>query len=115
MQSGPLTGAAVDRSGRLAEVIAGDLDNSELLVDYFLSVWEPPQSRKVLPAMIGTASTNGARHEELRVFGFTLPGDGQAYTVKHVHIYRVAHGKIREHWAVRDDLSMLRRSARSRS
>jgi predicted ester cyclase len=47
-------------------------------------------------------------HEELRVFGFTFPGEGQSYTVKHVHIYRVADGKIREHWAVRDDLSMLR-------
>jgi predicted SnoaL-like aldol condensation-catalyzing enzyme len=47
-------------------------------------------------------------HKELRVFGFTFPGDGQSYTVTHVHIYRVVDGKIREHWAVRNDLSMLR-------
>ena len=47
-------------------------------------------------------------HTELRVFGFTFPGDGRSYTVKHVHIYRVADGKIREHWAVRDDLGLLR-------
>lgn len=47
-------------------------------------------------------------HKKLRVFGFTFPGKGQSYTVTHVHIYRVADGKIREHWAVRDDLSMLR-------
>jgi predicted SnoaL-like aldol condensation-catalyzing enzyme len=47
-------------------------------------------------------------HKELRAFGFTFPGDGQSYTVKHVHVYRVAGGRIREHWAVRDDLSMLR-------
>ncbi len=47
-------------------------------------------------------------HKELRVFGFTFPGDGQSYTVKHVHIYRIVDSKIREHWAVRDDLSMLR-------
>ena len=39
---------------------------------------------------------------------FIFPGDGRSYTVTHVHIYRVADGKIREHWAVRDDLSMLR-------
>lgn len=47
-------------------------------------------------------------HKELRVFGFTIPGVGQSYTVKHVHIYRVVDGRIREHWAVRDDLGMLR-------
>ena len=35
-------------------------------------------------------------------------GPGQSYTVHHVHIYRVAEGKIREHWALRDDISMLR-------
>jgi predicted SnoaL-like aldol condensation-catalyzing enzyme len=47
-------------------------------------------------------------HEELEVFGFSFPGDGRSYTVRHVHVYRVADGKIREHWAVRDDLGMLR-------
>jgi predicted ester cyclase len=47
-------------------------------------------------------------NSELRVFGFTFPGDGRSYTVGHVHVYRVADGKIREHWAVRDDLGMLR-------
>jgi predicted SnoaL-like aldol condensation-catalyzing enzyme len=47
-------------------------------------------------------------HEELRAFGFTVPGDGRSYTVEHVHIYRLAEGKIQEHWALRDDLSMLR-------
>jgi predicted ester cyclase len=46
--------------------------------------------------------------KETSVLGFTFPGNGQSYTVSHVHIYRVVDGKIREHWAVRDDLSMLR-------
>src|SRR5436305_314111 len=45
--------------------------------------------------------------KELRVFGFTFPGNGQIYTVKHVHIYRIVDNKIHEHWAVRDDVSML--------
>jgi predicted SnoaL-like aldol condensation-catalyzing enzyme len=47
-------------------------------------------------------------NEELRAFGFTFPPSGLSYTVTHVHTYRISDGKIREHWAVRDDLSMLR-------
>jgi predicted ester cyclase len=46
--------------------------------------------------------------EDLRVFGFTIPARGQTYTVQHIHVYRIVDGRIREHWAVRDDLSMLR-------
>ena len=47
-------------------------------------------------------------HEQLHAFGLTFPASGSSYTVQHIHIYRVAGGLIREHWAVRDDLSMLR-------
>jgi predicted ester cyclase len=46
--------------------------------------------------------------QELRAFGFTFPPGGLSYTITHVHIYRVVDGTILEHWAVRDDLSMLR-------
>jgi predicted ester cyclase len=46
--------------------------------------------------------------EELHVFGYVVPAHGQSYTVTHMHIYRIRDAKIREHWAVRDDLSMLR-------
>jgi predicted ester cyclase len=46
--------------------------------------------------------------EELRVLGFTIPAEGQTYTVQHVHVYRVVDDRIVEHWAVRDDLGMLR-------
>ena len=42
------------------------------------------------------------------IFGFAVEGNGQSYTVHHVHIYRVVGGKITEHWALRDDISMLR-------
>jgi predicted SnoaL-like aldol condensation-catalyzing enzyme len=43
------------------------------------------------------------------IFGQAIEGGpDQSYTVHHVHIYRVAEGKIREHWALRDDISMLR-------
>jgi predicted ester cyclase len=42
------------------------------------------------------------------IFGYAVEGQGQSYTVHHVHIYRIADGKISEHWALRDDISMLR-------
>ena len=42
------------------------------------------------------------------LLGYAVEGHGQSYTVHHVHIYRIVDGKIREHWALRDDISMLR-------
>jgi predicted ester cyclase len=50
-----------------------------------------------------------AVHQNTTLFGYEIEGgQGQSYTVHHVHIYRVADGKIREHWALRDDIDMLR-------
>ena len=32
---------------------------------------------------------------------------GKPYSVKHIHIFRIAEGFIAEHWAARDDLGLL--------
>ena len=32
---------------------------------------------------------------------------GKPYSVKHIHIFRIASGLIAEHWAARDDLGLL--------
>lgn len=32
---------------------------------------------------------------------------GKPYSVKHVHIFRIANGLITDHWAARDDLGLL--------
>jgi steroid delta-isomerase-like uncharacterized protein len=37
-----------------------------------------------------------------------IPPTGKAFKVSHIQIFRFAGGKIVEHWAVRDDLGMLR-------
>jgi steroid delta-isomerase-like uncharacterized protein len=37
-----------------------------------------------------------------------LPGTGRQISVKQMHMVRFADGKIAEHWAMRDDLGMLR-------
>ena len=34
--------------------------------------------------------------------------DAARFSVEHIHIYRITKGRIREHWVVRDDLSMMR-------
>jgi len=47
-------------------------------------------------------------HRDTTIFGYSIKGRGQSYTVQHVHIYRVVDRKIAEHWALRDDISMLR-------
>lgn len=38
--------------------------------------------------------------------GVTTP-QGKRFSVEHIHIYRLAEGKIAEHWVVRDDLGMM--------
>jgi predicted ester cyclase len=38
-----------------------------------------------------------------------VAGRGQRVEVDHIHIWRMADGRLAEHWMVRDDLSMLRR------
>jgi predicted ester cyclase len=37
-----------------------------------------------------------------------VAGRGQRVEVDHIHIWRMAEGRLAEHWMVRDDLSMLR-------
>ena len=39
--------------------------------------------------------------------GVLIPAPG-TFSAEHIHIYRVADGKLAEHWVVRDDLAMLR-------
>ena len=47
-------------------------------------------------------------HQDTTIFGHIVEGRGQSYTVNHIHIYRIADGMITEHWALRDDINMLR-------
>jgi steroid delta-isomerase-like uncharacterized protein len=42
---------------------------------------------------------------QFRGVAISAPG---RFSAEHIHIYRLAHGKLAEHWVVRDDLTMLR-------
>lgn len=35
------------------------------------------------------------------------PPTGRSFAVQHMHLYRVANGKLAEHWACRDDVGQL--------
>lgn len=45
-------------------------------------------------------------HEGGELWG--IPPTGKRFAVEQVHWLRVAEGKVAEHWAVRDDLGMMR-------
>jgi steroid delta-isomerase-like uncharacterized protein len=36
-----------------------------------------------------------------------IPPAGKHYSVQHIHVFRIAEGRIAEHWAARDDLALL--------
>jgi steroid delta-isomerase-like uncharacterized protein len=42
---------------------------------------------------------------QFRGLPIAAPG---TFSAEHIHIFRVADGKLAEHWVVRDDLTMLR-------
>lgn len=50
---------------------------------------------------------SGTHHGETSMPWGKIPATGKPFSVRHVHLYRLADGKITEHWAVRDDLGML--------
>jgi hypothetical protein len=37
-----------------------------------------------------------------------MPTTGKRFAVQHIHIFRLDQGKVKEHWAVRDDLGLAR-------
>ena len=88
----------VDDFERLAATIGGAPGNANV-IDLLVAEGD---------LVVAVMTVTRTLHEELRAFGFVFPGDGSSNTVKHVHVWRVAEGTIREHWAVRDDLAMLR-------
>jgi predicted ester cyclase len=52
-------------------------------------------------------TVNGRLSNEVQLFGMTFPANGSTFSNKHVHTFRVRDGKLTEHWATRDDLTML--------
>jgi predicted ester cyclase len=52
-------------------------------------------------------TVDGQLSNELQLFGITFPADGSTFSNRHVHTFRISDGKLAEHGAIRDDLTML--------
>ncbi len=56
--------------------------------------------------MVAIRGTASGTHEGGELWG--IPPTGKRFAVQQVHWFRVADGKVAEHWAVRDDLGAMR-------
>ncbi len=43
----------------------------------------------------------------------SVPASNRSFKTEHIHVFRIANGKIVEHWAGRDDFGMLRQLGHS--
>jgi steroid delta-isomerase-like uncharacterized protein len=50
----------------------------------------------------------GTNKGALQFSNFPIPATGRAVTTEQIHVYRVANGRIVEHWSGRDDVGMFR-------
>ena len=91
------------------------------MLKYIISVWRTafPDLRFTVDLMVAEgdvvmceATFQGTHLGEFRLIpplqGPSLRPNGKAFTVKHIHRFRLKDGKIVEHFAVRDDLGMFR-------
>lgn len=53
-------------------------------------------------------TVSGAHNHDLVLQGKRYPPTGRAFATQHVHLFRLRESAIVEHWAIRDDLSMLK-------
>jgi steroid delta-isomerase-like uncharacterized protein len=58
---------------------------------------------KIVCRMTATGTHKG----RLDFVKLQLPATGKSFRVTHIHVFRVAGGKVVEHWAERDDLGLL--------
>jgi steroid delta-isomerase-like uncharacterized protein len=58
--------------------------------------------------VVSRLTMRGTNTGPLAFLHLPLPATGRRFASEHIHIARLAQGKIVEHWAGRDDIGMLR-------
>lgn len=92
---------------------ASGADDFKRIVKTVLSV--APDSRSEVDEVVAEGDTvvlfltwSGTHQGDVTLAGRRILPSGIKFAVAHVHRYRVVDGAITEHFAVRDDLSLLR-------
>ncbi|MDG7023493.1 MAG: ester cyclase [Nitrososphaerota archaeon] len=88
----------------------------EKLLEEIVQIHEHTELKKMIAAgdwVVCRMMVNG-RHRvspsvpfDSGIYNVTKP-DGRPFTAQHIHMYRIVDGKIKEHWANRDDLGAAR-------
>jgi predicted ester cyclase len=93
-----LSAAFPDRQYQIDSMIAeGDQVVCRMTVSGKFGGTPPRPSRPLPPSWVGVEGS------EL----VPASGVGKTYSVKHVHIFRIANAQITDHWAARDDLGLM--------
>ncbi len=92
---------------------ASGTEDFKRIVRYILDF--APDSRSEINTVVAEGdqvvvflSWSGTHRGEVQIAGCRFPPTGARFSVQQVHRYRVLGGRIVEHAAVRDDLSLLR-------
>jgi predicted ester cyclase len=69
--------------------------------------FETPQTLAAGDWVITKMRWTGTFQARFDFIGFAgIEPTGRTFDVEHAHAFRLAEGKIAEHWAIRDDLTM---------
>jgi steroid delta-isomerase-like uncharacterized protein len=81
---------------------------AKLLVAFPDQQWELQDMLAEGDRVVARVTHRGTNTGPLNFLQVPLPATGRRFETEHIHIFRLAAGKVVEHWAGRDDIGMLR-------
>ncbi len=58
--------------------------------------------------VVARITVEGTQTGPMNMKLLSVPASNRSFKTQHIHVFRIANGKIVEHWAGRDDFGMLR-------
>jgi steroid delta-isomerase-like uncharacterized protein len=63
--------------------------------------------------VVARVTVEGTQTGPMNMKLLSVPASNRSFKTEHIHVFRIANGKIVEHWAGRDDFGMLRQLGHS--